>query len=90
MSVARWRSMSRGRRSTVAGVLHAELRRRVNAVYGGRKLTPEVAGHLQEDLERWFKELVPLRATVQVERAEGGLKAVVRVRTFFRKSLAFR
>lgn len=67
-------------------VLHAELRRRVNAVYGGRKLTPELAGHLQEDLERWFVELVvPLRPSVRVRRVEGGLEAVVSVRSFSKK-----
>lgn len=77
--------MARHRKAMMIDVLHAELRRRVNAVYGGRKLTPELAGHLQEDLERWFVELVPLRPSVRVRRVEGGLEAVVSVRSFFKK-----
>lgn len=77
--------MARHRKAMMIDVLHAELRRRVNAVYGGRKLTPELAGHLQEDLERWFVELMPLRPSVRVRRVEGGLEAVVSVRSFFKK-----
>lgn len=70
--------------------LHDELMRRVVAVYHGRKLTPELAGHVQEDLDRWVGELVQVRAIVRAELVPGRLALKVAISNFRRKSLAIR
>ena len=69
--------------------LHDELMRRAVAAYHGRKLTPELAGHVQEDLERWVGELVQVRATVRAELVPGRLALKVTISKIRRKSLAF-